>query len=58
MPGVEVVGAGGRGFLPVLSSAAVLPGGPGSDIEAVPEHRLSGKPGAKKKWGFLAGRFR
>ena len=57
-PAVELGRGGGRGWLPFLWSAAVLPGGPGSDMEAVDEPRWSGKPGAEKKWGSLAGRFR
>jgi hypothetical protein len=55
--GVEVVGAGGWGFAPVLPSAAVPPGVSWWEIQAVPKHRLSGKSGAEEIFGFLADRF-
>jgi hypothetical protein len=49
---------GGRGFLPVLRSAAVPVEGPHSYIEAVHKPRFSGKPGAEKKMGSLASQLR
>ena len=58
LPGVEVVGAGGPGISPGFTVSGGSHGGPGSDIEAVPEPRLSGKPNAEEKLGFLSDRFR
>ena len=54
----EVVGAGGRGFPPVLPAAAAPPGVTGREIEAVPGPRWSAQFCAAEKLSFLADRFR